>query len=48
MTDDQKGEHTRKRLKKMFSKIESKRKKKRGGKITYRMTGGQVVSNGYD
>ena len=31
-----------------MSQARRKRYMKKGGKITYRMTGGQVVSNGYD
>ena len=34
---------TGKRFKQLSSKL-----KKKGGRITYRMTGGQVVSHGYD
>ena len=44
MTDEQKGEHTRKRLKKMLSKVESKRKKKSGGVV--KKAGGGMTRQG--
>jgi hypothetical protein len=48
MTSEERDEDTTCVPKELSAKEQAKTKKKYGGKITFRMTGGQVVDSSYD